>query len=100
MDEAGVKRLIGATALGIYDEVPGAFGRWNNAMVGSNIPFFKSTAKIVEESDLDYTLLRLTWLYNQEGYEDYHLTLKGEQIYWSTSYTSGCCAFDYGLTCR
>jgi uncharacterized protein YbjT (DUF2867 family) len=78
MDEAGVKRLIGATALGIYDEVPGAFGRWNDAMVGSNIPLFKSTAKVVEESALDYTLLRLTWLYNQEGNEDYHLTLKGE----------------------
>ncbi|MCM3728823.1 NAD(P)H-binding protein [Neobacillus cucumis] len=80
MDEAGVKRLIGATALGIYDEVPGAFGRWNDAMVGSNIPLIKSTAKIVEESDLNYTLLRLTWLYNQEGNEDYHLTLKGEQF--------------------
>ncbi|MEY8733039.1 NAD(P)H-binding protein [Peribacillus frigoritolerans] len=78
MDEAGVKRLIGATALGIYDEVPGAFGRWNDAMVGTNIPLFKSTAKVVEESDLDYTLLRLTWLYNQEGNEKYHLTLNGE----------------------
>ncbi|MBT2700312.1 NAD(P)H-binding protein [Bacillus sp. ISL-40] len=78
MGEAGVKRLIGATALGIYDEVPGPFGSWNDAMVGSNIPLFKSTAKVVEESDLDYTLLRLTWLYNQEGNEAYHLTLKGE----------------------
>jgi hypothetical protein len=47
-------------------------------MVGTNIPLFKSTAKVVEESDLDYTLLRLTWLYNQEGNEKYHLTLNGE----------------------
>lgn len=41
-------------------------------------PLFKSAAQIVEESDLDFTLLRLTWLYNREGKEDYHLTLKGE----------------------
>jgi hypothetical protein len=78
MDEAGVKRLIGATVLGIYDEVAGAFGRWNDAMVGSSAPLYKSAAKVVEDSDLKYTLLRLTWLYNQEGNEDYTLTLKGE----------------------
>jgi uncharacterized protein YbjT (DUF2867 family) len=78
MEEAGVKRLIGATVLGIYDEVAGAFGRWNEAMVGSYAPLFKSAAKIVEDSDLDYTLLRLTWLYNQESNEEYALTVKGE----------------------
>ncbi|WP_313897658.1 NAD(P)H-binding protein [Bacillus litorisediminis] len=36
MHEAGIKRLVGATALGIYNEVPGAFGRWNDAMVGED----------------------------------------------------------------
>ncbi|MGZ9819376.1 NAD(P)H-binding protein [Peribacillus simplex] len=78
MDEAGVKRLIGATVLGIYDEVIGAFGRWNDAMVGSSAPLYKSAAKVVEDSELDYTLLRLTWLYDQEGNEEYELTVKGE----------------------
>ncbi|MDQ0208708.1 NAD(P)H-binding protein [Alkalicoccobacillus murimartini] len=78
MNEAGVKRLIGATVLGIYDEVAGAFGHWNEAMVGSSAPLFKAAAKVVEESDLNYTLLRLTWLYNQEGNEKYALTEKGE----------------------
>jgi nucleoside-diphosphate-sugar epimerase len=79
MDKAGIKRLIGASVLGIYNEVAGAFGRWNAAMVGSSAPLlYKSAAKVVEDSDLDYTLLRLTWLYNQEGNEDYELTVKGE----------------------
>lgn len=78
MDEAGIKRLIGATILGIYDEVAGAFGRWNDAMVGSSTSLYKSAAKVVEDSDLDYTLLRLTWLYNREDNEDYELTVKGE----------------------
>ena len=29
MTAAGVPRLIFVSALGIYDEVPGAFGAWN-----------------------------------------------------------------------
>ena len=29
MKEAGVKRLIFIASLGIYDEVPGKFGKWN-----------------------------------------------------------------------
>lgn len=78
MNEAGVKRLIGASVLGIYDEVSGEFGKWNDRMVGSHAHLYKSAAKVVEESNLDYTLLRLTWLYNQENNENYILTMKGE----------------------
>jgi len=33
---------------------------------------------LVEIPTLDYTILRLTWLYNQEGNRAYHLTFKGE----------------------
>ena len=78
MERAGVKRLIGATVLGLYDEVGGAFGRWNDRMIGGILQTFKAPAAAVEHSDLDYTLLRLTWLYNQAGNEDYMLTVKGE----------------------
>lgn len=78
MEQSGVKRLIGASVLGLYDEVVGEFGKWNNRMVGSHSHLYKSAAKVVEESNLDYTLLRLTWLYNQEGNESYALTVKGE----------------------
>jgi NAD(P)-dependent dehydrogenase (short-subunit alcohol dehydrogenase family) len=35
MTTAGVQRLIFITALGIYDEVPGAFGEWNRRQIGS-----------------------------------------------------------------
>lgn len=34
MKEADVKYIIGANILGIYDEVAGAFGKWNARMVG------------------------------------------------------------------
>lgn len=35
MHAAGLKRLIWISTLGIYDEVPGKFGQWNNDTLGS-----------------------------------------------------------------
>src|SRR5699024_11664976 len=77
-----VKRFIGATILGIYNEVGGAFGEWNHAMIGTSLRMQaqKDSAEAVENADLDYTLLRLTWLYNEEGNENYRLTQKGENF--------------------
>ena len=79
MKEAGVRRVIVASVLGIYDEVPCAFGKWNKRMVGSaRIKLHQESAALVEIPDLDYTILRLTWLYNQEANKRYMLTSKGE----------------------
>lgn len=80
MKESGVDRLIGASVLDVYDEVIGEFGEWNRNMIG-HMPVIqreKENAKTVEESGLDYTLLRLTWLYNDSDNEAYSYTLKGE----------------------
>lgn len=37
-----------------------------------------ATTKLFEESGLEYTMLRLTWLYNEVGNTRYILTEKGE----------------------
>ncbi len=77
--KSGVAKIIGATILGIYDEVIGEFGKWNARMVGrTGTNRHKESAKIIEDSGIDFTLLRLTWLYNQEGNERYMLSQKGE----------------------
>ena len=77
--KSGVSKIIGATILGIYDEVVGAFGKWNARMVGrTGTNRHKDSAKIIEDAGIDYTLLRLTWLYNQEGNENYMVSQKGE----------------------
>ncbi len=79
MKAVGIKRIIAASILGIYDEVPGAFGDWNRHMVGDKgIQLHKETVALVETPELDYTILRLTWLYNQPGNCKYHLTKKNE----------------------
>ncbi|WP_158829825.1 NAD(P)H-binding protein [Mucilaginibacter lacusdianchii] len=82
MNKHRVKRLIGVSILGIYDEVPGAFGAWNKRMVGSQrIQLQAENAKLVEDSGLEYTILRLTWLYNQRNNRNYTLTQKGEPFH-------------------
>ncbi|MFZ1254647.1 MAG: NAD(P)H-binding protein [Trichococcus flocculiformis] len=77
--KSGVAKIIAATILGIYDEVIGEFGKWNARMVGcSGTNRHKESAKIIEDSGIDFTLLRLTWLYNQEDNERYMVSQKGE----------------------
>ena len=79
MQHSGVKRIIASSILGIYDEVQGAFGQWNKQMVGAEgIASASAIARWFEGSGLDYTLLRLTWLYNKDGNTAYTLTQKGE----------------------
>ncbi|MBT1712360.1 NAD(P)H-binding protein [Fulvivirgaceae bacterium PWU5] len=79
MKETGVKRIAVASILGIYDEVPGAFGAWNRKMVGdSGIRKHKETAAMIETPELDYTILRLTWLYDKDANKNYMLTFKGD----------------------
>jgi len=66
MDEQGVKKLIFITSIGIYD-VP---------LRPILKPYLKA-ADVIEESDLDYTLLRPTWFSNEDEV-DYEITSKGE----------------------
>ncbi len=79
MKRAGVKRVIVNSILGIYGEVPGQFGEWNRHMIGDvSIAERTEAARLFEESGLDYTLLRLSWFYDQPGNTRYKLTKKGE----------------------
>lgn len=77
MQATGVKRLVFVLALGIYDEVPGAFGEWNNATIGEDLKPFRRAAIAIESSGLDYTILRPAWL-TDEDEVDYELTGRDE----------------------
>ncbi|MCH4163728.1 MAG: NAD(P)H-binding protein [Lentilactobacillus diolivorans] len=78
MDDNGVKQFIGATVLGIEDEVKGAFGNWNTSMIESSITRRKKTAAVIKDSDLDYTILRLAWLFNDDKNTAYEITDSGQ----------------------
>ncbi|MCQ0112250.1 NAD(P)H-binding protein [Zhouia amylolytica] len=77
MESKGVKRLIFVTSLGIYDEIPGKFGEWNNSMIGEALKTYRRAADIIEASKLEYTVVRPSWLTNKDEVI-YETTQKGE----------------------
>lgn len=72
-----VKRLIFVTSLGIYKEVAGKFGEWNERMIASDLIPYRKAADIIEKSALDYTIVRPSWLTDYDE-TDYETTQKGE----------------------
>ncbi len=79
MQAMGVKRLIFVLSLGIYDEVPGKFGEWNNATIGEDLKPFRRAADAIEASKLDYTIIRPAWL-TDEDEVDYELTERDQSF--------------------
>lgn len=72
-----VNRLIFITSLGIYKEVAGKFGQWNEAIIGQDLIPYAKAAHIIEESKLDYTEVRPSWLTDKDE-DSYETTQKGE----------------------
>ena len=70
MDAGYVKRLIFISSMGIYGEVPGETYR-------SVLDPYRNSARVIEASDLDYTIVRPAWLNNRDDV-DYETTQKGE----------------------
>lgn len=77
MKASGVRKLIFCTTLGIYDEVPGKFGEWNNLEIGEYFPPYRKAADLIEASDLDYAILRPAWLTDIDEV-DYETTERNE----------------------
>lgn len=74
MDQQGVKRLIWTSSLGIYNEIPGEFGRWNQQVLGGYYHHYRQADDVVENSDLEYTIIRPAWLtdLDEVDYETTH----------------------------
>lgn len=73
MHATGVKRIILINSLGIYDEVKGKFGEWNNKEIGIYLGPYRRAADLLETSDLDYSILRAAWLTDEDEI-DYETT--------------------------
>lgn len=78
IQESGVKRLIAVSVPDIYQEITGPFQKWyrENTGIMWTSPV-RDFADLVEASDLDYVMLRITWLYNK-GLVPLKVTRKGE----------------------
>lgn len=77
MQSEGVQRLVFVLSLGIYREIPGKFGEWNEAIIGEDLKRYRRAADAIEASGLDYTILRPAWL-TDEDEVDYETTGRDE----------------------
>lgn len=79
MDNSGVNRLVVMSVPDVYEEVAGPFQAWYREHTGlvwkTN---YVDTVNAVENSDLDYVILRTTWLYNDASKTEVIVTKKGE----------------------
>lgn len=79
LDDSGVKRFIAMSVPDVYQEVAGPFQAWYREHTGlvwqTN---YVDTVEAIEGSDLDYVILRTTWLYNDPDKTDVDVTKKGE----------------------
>lgn len=66
MDEAGVKRLVFISSIGIYD-----------TPLKAVLKPYRAAADAIEGSDLDYTVLRPAW-FTSANEVDFEITRKGE----------------------
>lgn len=75
MKEENVKRIIFISSMGIYNEIPEKVGGGN---LSSNpiLEPYRKAADIIENSELDYTVIRPGWFDN--GSDNYEITKKGE----------------------
>lgn len=70
MRVVGLRRLIFIASMGIYQEVPGQ-------RYGSVLTPYRKAAAVIEDSGMDYTILRPAWL-NDRDEIAYGTTQKGE----------------------
>lgn len=76
-EETGARRIIAVNAGGIYDELPEPFNSWDFERAGRTRPTNLRAAEAIEQSSLDYTILRPVWLTDRDV-TDVQLTQKGE----------------------
>ncbi|WP_295728044.1 SDR family oxidoreductase [uncultured Limosilactobacillus sp.] len=82
MDNHQIKTLIWISSIGIYNEVPGKFGEWNNQMLrqggdSSYLGTYRAAADVIEHSNLNYTIIRPAWLTDKDEV-DYEITERHE----------------------
>jgi len=80
MRENKVTRLVASNAIGIYDEVPGDFGRTNREACDPYWRELITSERLVSDSSLDYTIIRLPWLSDKKN-ENYEVTTRYEKFY-------------------
>ena len=78
MQKNHVDRVISSNILGIYNEVPGAFGKWNRKQVSWGLQAAVNADQLLKNSGLTYTTIRIPWL-NDHPEVKYQVTHQDEE---------------------
>jgi uncharacterized protein YbjT (DUF2867 family) len=95
-EQAGANRIITINAGGIYNELPEPFNTWDFVRAGHTRPINLRAADVVEESSLQYTILRPVWLTDKDMTE-VELTRKSEAFKGTETSRASLASFIAGI---
>lgn len=81
LSRKNVRRVIGLSMAGLSGEFPSALEKWTfDSLPISYVQGERQARNVLRESNLNYTILRLTWLYNDPENTNYELIPEGVQF--------------------
>ena len=81
LSRKNVRRVIGLSMAGLSGEFPAALEKWTfDNLPISYVQGERQARNVLRESNLNYTILRLTWLYNASENTNYELIPEGVQF--------------------
>ena len=81
LSRKNVRRVIGLSMAGLSGEFPAALEKWTfDSLPISYVQGERQARNVLRESNLNYTILRLTWLYNNPENTNYELIPEGAQF--------------------
>ena len=81
LSRKNVRRVIGVSMAGLSGEFPATLEKWTfDNLPISYVQGERQARNVLRESNLNYTILRLTWLYNDPENTNYELIPEGVQF--------------------
>ena len=81
LSRKNVRRVIGLSMADLSGEFPAALEKWTfDSLPISYVQGERQARNVLRESNLNYTILRLTWLYNDPENTNYELIPEGVQF--------------------
>jgi TrkA-N domain. len=80
MEDGKVSRVLATSSIGLETEEPNEdFSKWNQGILKNILPGLRHSAKLYEDSVLDYTIIRFGWL-NDGDEVKYEITVRDEKF--------------------
>lgn len=80
MEDGKVSRVLATSSIGLETEEPNEdFSKWNQGILKNILPGLRHSAKLYEDSVLDYTIIRFGWL-NDGDEVKYEIAVRGEKF--------------------